>query len=142
MRLAERRRRVMELRIAGWTYDKIGKAFDVTPMTICNDVHAELARAERERGANVAEYRRIQMERIDRAIAKIWPSVAQGEYEAVDRLVKLMEREAKLLGLDAPARIDIRAKLVALAEAEGWAADEVVATGAQVVHLLEARSGS
>ncbi len=49
----------------------------------------------------------MQVMRIERATRAIWPQVAAGDLFAIDRLVKLMERQAKLLGLDAPTQVSI-----------------------------------
>ena len=37
----------------------------------------------------------------------MYKKAEKGDYNAVDRCIKLMERRAKLLGLDAPAKSEI-----------------------------------
>jgi hypothetical protein len=110
-------------------------------VTILKDIKTMLAQREAESGADVTEYRRIHLERIDRALFRIWPKVAQGDLDAIDRMLRLLEREARLLGLDAPTKIDLAARIRALASAEGWDADEAVATGAQVAKVFELKAG-
>jgi hypothetical protein len=51
--------------------------------------------------------RALHEARLDRMLAAIWPRVIKGELGAIDRALKIMERAAKLYGLDAPARLDI-----------------------------------
>jgi hypothetical protein len=53
------------------------------------------------------ELRTLEVERLDAAAAAIYPSVKQGQYGAIDRWIKIMERRAKLLGLDAPTKTDV-----------------------------------
>ena len=53
----------------------------------------------------VAEYRALMLARVERATRAIWPAVVRGDLFAVDRYVRLADRQAKLLGLDAPTRI-------------------------------------
>ena len=43
----------------------------------------------------------IQGERIEAAIAGIYDAATHGHLESIDRLVRLMERQARLFGLDA-----------------------------------------
>ena len=40
----------------------------------------------------------------------VWDEAAKGEYAAIDRVLKILERRAKLLGLDMPVRHDILIK--------------------------------
>jgi len=48
-----------------------------------------------------AEYnRQLDLQRLDVALDAIWDQVQAGEYRAVDRLIRILERRARLLGLD------------------------------------------
>lgn len=49
------------------------------------------------------EIRRIELDRIDRMLAAVSPQAEDGDLQAVQTAIKLQERRAKLLGLDAPA---------------------------------------
>jgi len=50
----------------------------------------------------VDDLRRIQV-----ALNAIWTQVLGGELQATDRMVKLIETRAKILGYSAPAKIDV-----------------------------------
>lgn len=54
---------------------------------------------------DVVETRKIEADRLDIAQAAIWPKVMRGDTNAVHALVRLMERRAKLLGLDQPLQM-------------------------------------
>ena len=60
--------------------------------------------------------KRMQIEQIDAMISGIYVQATNGIYEAIDRMVKLLDAKAKLLGLNAPTRIDIDSRLVVMAE--------------------------
>src|SRR5687768_1561567 len=49
----------------------------------------------------------------------IWPAVLRGDVLAVDRLLRIMERRAKLLGLDAPKKVDITQRIREVARSYG-----------------------
>ena len=66
-----------------------------------------------------SEHRQVQLERIQAAIGFIWPSVERGNIDAVNTLLRLLERESKLLGLDAPQKIDLTGRILAIARLEG-----------------------
>lgn len=51
--------------------------------------------------------RTLETTRIDAAIRAIWPDVMLGDLRAVDRLLKLMERRSRFLGLDAPTKQEV-----------------------------------
>ena len=53
------------------------------------------------------EVRSMEVQRLDHILDKLWSSIGsdpQGLH-AVDRVLKIMERRAKLLGLDAPVKV-------------------------------------
>ena len=49
--------------------------------------------------------RTLEALRLDEIQAKIWDKAIAGDYRAVDRVLRIMERRAKLLGLDAPVKV-------------------------------------
>lgn len=50
------------------------------------------------------ELRSLELERLDRLLLGVWSQAAKGNQGAVDRALKIMERRARLLGLDAPTK--------------------------------------
>lgn len=53
------------------------------------------------------ELRTLELARLDDMLKAIAPHVAAGNLTAIDRALKIQERRARLLGLDAPAKQDI-----------------------------------
>jgi hypothetical protein len=53
---------------------------------------------------DVAEIRTLETERLDIAQSAIWGKVLQGDNASITNLLRIMERRAKLLGLDVPVR--------------------------------------
>jgi hypothetical protein len=74
-------------------------------------VKQDLHRTMRQRRTKVAssadELRDLQDERLNRMLAGLWNQAAGGDYGAVDRVLKIMERQARLHGLDAPTRTEV-----------------------------------
>lgn len=100
----ERRRRAWELRRAGWSIRAIARDIGVYPnavykmlVSILNELHddsLEMARLERE----------IQLEQLDALHNVLFPQALQGDRAAIDRVIRIGERRAKLTGAEAPAK--------------------------------------
>jgi len=130
--VAERRKEVFELYKAGKTQTEIAKMYGVTQPLIWRDLKIVMAELNATSLELAAEYRGIHLERLQTAFGAIWPKVvnmpdAKGvqpytvaqQFEAVRTMIRLMEREAALLGLDAPTKVDILARVQDRAEQEG-----------------------
>jgi hypothetical protein len=61
------------------------------------------------KGANESadELRKVEVARLDLLYLKMSPLADQGSMGAVDRCLRIMERRARLLGLDAPTKTDL-----------------------------------
>lgn len=127
MRLADRRSKVLQMTIAGKDTRSIAEEFGVSHTTIAKDIKAALKAAEEGMLTGASELRRIQHLRIIQAIDAVWMMVKGGDLDAISTLIRLSDREAKLLGLDAPQRIDIRKRIEERAREQGWDASEAVA---------------
>lgn len=100
---ADREIEAINLRRRGLTYSEIAQQVGYSD-------HVGAMRAVK-RGMQKAlqepadELREIEASRLDLAQAKVWPKVEQGDMKAIATLLRIMERRAKLLGLDAPTVI-------------------------------------
>lgn len=102
---AQNRERAAELKKMGFTYADIGKELGVSRQRAHQYVKEELEKlAEMTQGSIIA-LRQRSIERIDRMVLSLWSKAIKGDFQAIDRVVKLMEQEAKLLGLHAPQKI-------------------------------------
>ncbi|MDP9371647.1 MAG: hypothetical protein M3Q71_13145 [Chloroflexota bacterium] len=96
----DKQRRALELRKAGVGYVKIAEELGYGgPSGAHNAVMTALQKTLRE---PADELRTMELERLDRMQAALWPQVQNGHLGAIDRVLWIMERRAHLLGLDAP----------------------------------------
>ena len=49
----------------------------------------------------------MELERLDSLWRTVYPEAKRGNLGAVDRSLRIMERRARLLGLDAPSKTDV-----------------------------------
>lgn len=66
---------------------------------------AVMALLKKQQVEAVEDYRKVELARLDAMLLAIAQQVRQGHLGAIDRALKIMERRARLLGLDAPTKI-------------------------------------
>jgi transposase-like protein len=101
---AELRRQAIELRRSGAGYEDIARHLGMSGPGQAYKVVQEALKATYREPAD--EVRKLELDRLDRLTLALWQRAKGGESEAIDRVLKLMDRRARLLGLDAPQKFD------------------------------------
>lgn len=115
---AERRAFVLDLKKSGATYRQIAAAAvkkfgsDRLPsgwdaLYASKDVKRVLKKLHSEIQEDMLEIRQLELERLDSLFIEMYHQAKKGVMGAVDRCLRIMERRAKLLGLDAPQKISV-----------------------------------
>jgi hypothetical protein len=100
-----RGQRAVELRTAGLSYGQIAEALCYADR---RGAHNAVTRTlDRTDSALAEDYRGLHLARLERALRAIWPQCLAGDLFAIDRAVRILDREAKLLGLDAPTQVTL-----------------------------------
>jgi DNA-binding transcriptional MerR regulator len=112
----ERRRRIITLRKRGMTYEQIadvlaegrdgGEPIKVTWNHVAHLVKRYLNNVDREGTESIEELRVLENERLDELLATWGPRARDGDARAANVVLRLMERRAKMNGLDAAQRIE------------------------------------
>lgn len=127
-----RRTQVAKLLLQGLSSRAIAEQLNCSHTTVQNDIKVILERWRTEQISDAADLVQIEVARLDRAQEALWDQVKYGNLHATDRLLRIMERRAKLLGLDQPAQAKITLesvdKLLSALPAEA---------AAEIVQLLE-----
>lgn len=101
----EKQRQALELRKAGATYEVIARQLGyAAPVGAEHAVKAALKTLLQE---PAEEVRKLELERLDALLIKMYSDATRGNQGAVDRVLRIMERRARLLGLDAPVKQDV-----------------------------------
>ena len=106
----EHQRQALELRRAGLGYEAIGAQLGLGKSQAHRLVKRALEEARAQVTANADELRSEELSRLDGMLQGLWPRARKGEVSAVDRVLKIAERRAKLLGLDAPEKRELFGK--------------------------------
>jgi len=104
---AERRVQSLELRKRGLSYRAIGRELGISEAQAHRDVHKvldEFAALERESGEKI---RRIELMRLDAMVKGLWDGIERGDPSSVTSALRVSERRARLLGLDAPTKSEV-----------------------------------
>ena len=98
-----RERQALELRMAGKGYQAIGDALGITAPGAADAVRRAIAKLEAETAEKAEEVRRLELDRLDAMLEGLWEKAKDGDPQAIDRVLRIQERRAKYLGIDAPA---------------------------------------
>lgn len=113
-RITKRREKSLELRQQGYTFQDIGQILGVSWVQSRRDVMAGLDEAAKKIRESSEHILAVHMGRLERAIQSMWPAIESGDLEAIRTMTKVLEREAKLLGIDAPAKTESRMDISAV----------------------------
>jgi DNA-binding CsgD family transcriptional regulator len=107
MEAREREVQALELRKQGASYRAIGRHLGISQTAAHDAVMRVLARFAAQSEKHTRELRQLEVERLDAAMSVVMPLVRRGDLAAVDRLVRLVDARARLLGLNAPAQVEV-----------------------------------
>ena len=133
-----RRREVLQLKQAGASYEAIAETLvrrhgaDKLPSGwdrryAYKDLHRELEKLQGENREAAETVRDLELQRLDRMLRALWEAAIHGDPQAIDRVLKIMQRRAKMLGLDEPERF---AQVVELVQSEEYRAARAAIMGA------------
>ncbi|MFJ8677232.1 hypothetical protein [Streptomyces sp. NPDC093589] len=122
--VADRRAKLIKLRRQGVCFDdpRILALGYTSRGAASKDLVRALEERRDEQAAEISVYRQEENERLDALLQAAWPRATQAhpvfdregnvvseeiDLKAVDTILKLMDRRAKLLGLDAPVRTEL-----------------------------------
>lgn len=95
---ADKRRQALELRLEGATFEQIAEQIGYRNRSTA---YRAVTSAIQNVGHEQAEQLRdLDLTRLDKLMTAVWPKALQGDMHAVDRVLKIVERRAKMLGYD------------------------------------------
>jgi hypothetical protein len=107
LRALERQGQAMELRLAGKSFPEIGAELGVSKQAAYKLVTAAREARKDEIATREDDSRATWVERLEATVRVIWPKCMAGDLSAIDRLIKLNERHAKMCGLDLQRDVNV-----------------------------------
>jgi hypothetical protein len=95
--------KVLDLRRAGFTFMRIAEEVGYRQASGAQRAYERVI--ARDKPQATEEHRWQELDRLDRMQVALWPRAMKGDDKAINTIVRLMERRARLVGIDAPTRI-------------------------------------
>jgi hypothetical protein len=101
------RAEAVRLRLTGLTYRAIGERLGFSEQRAWKIITGELARLTAERREAAAALLELSLERLDAMLLAAWDRAAGGNLRAIDRVLKTVEKQTRLLGVQPPRRTEL-----------------------------------
>ena len=102
LELEKRRAIVASNLLAGLNYRDMAVALGVSLGTVANDVKIILERWREEQVRTLGDITEIELRRLDTMLNAVWGDAKAGKLGHIDRVIRIDERRARILGSDAP----------------------------------------
>lgn len=105
---AQRRTKAINLRLTGMDWTTIAEQLGYADRgAACKDVTRALERHVAEEGQAVEVWRELELGRLDSLQQSVWPKAMDGDPRAIEAALKILDRRAKLLGLDSAIKLEV-----------------------------------
>jgi hypothetical protein len=101
----ENRRKAVELRRAGLSFRQIAKELGMSKSGCYKAVQRALTDIQKELDDSATLLCAQESDRLDTLQVNVWSQALKGDVKAIDRVLRIMERRARLLGLDKPQKV-------------------------------------
>jgi orotate phosphoribosyltransferase-like protein len=100
----DEKQRALHLRRGGATFAEIAAELNSDERRVKRIVQDALEDARAQVAASARELQELEASRLDALMGAIWDRAVEGNMLAIDRVLRLMERRAKMLGIDVAER--------------------------------------
>jgi hypothetical protein len=115
LQASQRRVEALQLRLAGQTYAQLGQQLGCSPQRAHVIIKAEMDQLKQDRQELAEEMLQLELDRLDHLLAGLWAEATGGNCKAVEAVLKVIDRQIRLLGLDAPTRTEAAVSVSSLA---------------------------
>lgn len=95
---------IMALRVAGFSESQIAERMDLNSEVVSRIIEETLDKAV---NPAIAEMRRLENQRLDRAQSAIWSEVVKGNLKAINTFLRISQQRSKVNGLYAPTKVEM-----------------------------------
>lgn len=107
LRTAKLEAECLRLRLDGLSHRAIAAQLGIAPSTAYKRVAHALSEVNARSAEQAEDLRTIELLRLDELQSAVWEKAVDGDDKALGRVLAIMERRTKLLGLDAPAKGEV-----------------------------------
>lgn len=106
LKIELRREDVARLRLRGKSVREIGRELGIAKSVVQEDLTAVYLRTQDSADDAILLERKMSLERLDMMLAGVIDRATTADLEAIDRVLRIDTRRSRLLGLDAPAKLE------------------------------------
>lgn len=118
--IEQRRTAISNLLKSRVSYRDIAKVMGVSLGTVASDVKALFEQWSSEQIQNVEEQAMLDLATMNDALRAIMQQIRGGDLQCIDRMVRILERRARMLGYDRPQKIDTGDTVLRIVLPEGF----------------------
>lgn len=113
LRTLERQQTALEMRRQGFTFREIAHHLEVSAQAAHQLVKKAIKNIEANMYEDASEVKRLELERLDRLLVRLWRQAVPTDaneapnIKAVEQVLKIMDRRARYLGLDAAQKHEV-----------------------------------
>ena len=108
----QRGQQAIKLRMAGATITQIASQLGYANESgAYKAIMRELEQTAQDMGESTEAVRQLELKRLDQMQFPIWNQVLSGDQGAIGTALRIQERRASLMGLDAPKQIEARVRI-------------------------------
>lgn len=100
----KRREQILQMKLYGLRHNQIAKKLGISEVAVSKHVQQAYKKLQNRNDGLALELIMTEGLRLDRMHQSIWEAATKGGKTAIDQVLKIMERRAKLFGLDAPVK--------------------------------------
>ena len=110
--LRQKGQQAIRLRMSGATIAQIASQLGyASEAGAYKAIMRELEQTAQDMGESTEAVRQLELKRLDQMLFPIWNQVIAGDQGAISMALRIQERRASLLGLDAPKQIEARVRV-------------------------------
>ncbi|MBB4893550.1 hypothetical protein FHS39_002581 [Streptomyces olivoverticillatus] len=96
------------MKIEGHTYTEIAEALGYSSRgAVYVDVKRALEKHVIEEGLAIEAWRELELAKLDALQKAIWPKAMEGDPRAIEAALKILDRRARMLGLDSAIKLEV-----------------------------------
>lgn len=104
----ERQTKAVALRLAGLDFANIAQQLGYSNRAAAvADVQDAISARVEDGTRSIDELREVELLRLDRLQSAAWAKALSGDNKSIELVLKILDRRCKLLGLDAPAQVEV-----------------------------------
>lgn len=115
---ADLTQKVLDLRRKGYTHREIAVELRITRRQVSKVLDDAYAAVARECKESAEQQVRLQMDRLEWMLKSLNERIEGGHVGSVEAALRILERQAKLLGLDAPTKQEVKVQYSELTDEE------------------------